>query len=81
MSQGTSGDLMWMDYSAPPKDIGYDAYARALTEKVAEVWRKLEFRDWVPLKMAERTLALNYRVPDKARLALARPSFHTFARK
>ena len=72
MSQGTSGDLMWMDYGAPAKDIGYDAYAKVLAEKVAEVWRTLKFHDWVPLKMAERTLALNYRAPDEARLAWAR---------
>lgn len=71
MSQGTSGDLMWMDYSAPATDIGYDAYAKAVAERVAGVVRKLEFHDWVPLKMAERTLALNYRVPDEARLAWA----------
>src|SRR6185503_11278519 len=68
MSQGTSGDLMWMDYSAPAKDIGYDAYARAVAEKVAGIVLNLKFHDWVPLRMAERTLALNYRVPDEARL-------------
>ncbi len=79
MSQGTSGDLMWMDYSAPAKDIGYDAYARAVAEKVAAVVRDLKFHDWVPLKMAERTLALNYRVPDEARLAWARKTAQSFA--
>ena len=72
MSQGTSGDLMWMDYSAPAKEIGYDAYAKAIAEKVASLVRSLKFHDWVPLKMAERTLALNYRAPDEARLAGAR---------
>jgi len=30
MSQGTSGDLMWMDYSQPKTDIGCDAYAEAI---------------------------------------------------
>ncbi|HAB17599.1 MAG TPA: hypothetical protein DCE44_14240, partial [Verrucomicrobiales bacterium] len=72
MSQGTSGDLMWMDYSAPAREIGYDAYAQEIAEEVAEVWRSLKFHDWVPLRMAERTLALNYRAPDAARLAWAR---------
>ena len=78
MSQGTSGDLMWMDYSAPAKDIGFDAYAKALAEEVAEVVRTLKFHDWVPLKMAERTLALNYRAPDQARLAWARQTAQGF---
>ncbi len=72
MSQGTSGDLMWMDYGAPANNIGYDAYARAVAEKVAGIVRNLRFHDWVPLNMAEATLPLNYRVPDEARLAWAR---------
>lgn len=79
MSQGTSGDLMWMDYSAPAKDIGYDAYAKAIALKVIEVVREIKFHDWVPLKMAERTLVLNYRAPDKARLEWARKTAQTFA--
>lgn len=78
MSQGTSGDLMWMDYSAPAKDIGYDVYARAIAEKVAGVVRNMKFHNWVPLKMAERTLALNYRTPDEARLAWARKMAQIF---
>ncbi len=27
MSQGTSGDLMWMDYGVPRENINYDGYA------------------------------------------------------
>lgn len=79
MSQGTSGDLMWMDYSAPATNIGYDAYAKAVAEKVADIVRHLQFHDWVPLKMAERTLTLNYRVPDETRLAWARKTALSFA--
>ena len=30
MSQGTSGDQMWMDYGRPKKDPGLDAYAEAV---------------------------------------------------
>lgn len=33
MSQGTSGDLHWMDYSKPAKDMGLDEYAKALAGK------------------------------------------------
>jgi len=78
ISQGTSGDLMWMDYSAPARDIGYDAYARELAVKAAEVVRGIQFKDWVPLRMAERTLELNYRVPDASRLVWARQLAKTF---
>jgi len=36
MSQGTSGDQMWMDYSAPANDIGYDAYAKEVATRGLE---------------------------------------------
>ena len=72
MSQGTSGDLMWMDYGAPRREIGYDAYAREVAAKVARLVQNLQWRDSAPLKMAERRLPLGYRVPDDPRLAWAR---------
>ncbi len=72
MSQGTSGDLMWMDYSIPAMDIGYDAYAKQIAEEVAEVWRGIKFHDWVPIKMAESKLVLNFRIPSEERLQWAR---------
>lgn len=72
MSQGTSGDLMWMDYGAPQRKIGYDAYAREIAERVHKAAGEIRFQDWVPLRAAVRKLELNYRVPDEARLERAR---------
>jgi hypothetical protein len=72
MSQGTSGDLMWMDYGSPRRFIGYDAYAREVAEHALEAYRRIDWRDSVSLRMAERTLTLRYRVPDEPRLAWAR---------
>ncbi|MBL9134371.1 MAG: c-type cytochrome [Verrucomicrobiales bacterium] len=72
MSQGTSGDLMWMDYGAPRNEIGYEAYAKDIAGRVHAVYRGLQFRREAPLRMAERRLSLGYRVPDEARLAWAR---------
>ncbi len=72
LSQGTSGDLMWMDYGAPRREIGYDAYAREMAQRVAGMVRGMQWRESAPLKMAERTLKLSYRVPDEKRLAWAR---------
>jgi hypothetical protein len=65
MSQGTSGDLMWMDYAAPRRDIGYDAYAKEMADQVAGLLKKVEWQESVSLKMAERTLKLDYRVPNR----------------
>ena len=72
MSQGTSGDLMWMDYGAPRRQIGYDAYAKEVAQRVADMVRGLKWQESAPLKMAERKLELGYRVPDEKRLAWAR---------
>jgi putative membrane-bound dehydrogenase-like protein len=72
MSQGTSGDQMWMDYGSPKNEIGYDAYAREIADRVLEGWKRIDWRDRAPLRMAERRLELRYRVPDAERLAWAR---------
>jgi hypothetical protein len=72
MSQGTSGDLMWMDYAKPRKDIGYDAYADALARKVHDACAAIRYHDWAPLVMREAKLNLSFRVPNAERLASAR---------
>jgi hypothetical protein len=72
MSQGTSGDQMWMDYAAPQRDPGYDTYAKELAERVTAMVKGLMWQEGGPLRMAERRLELNYRVPDTNRLAWAR---------
>src|SRR5204862_531523 len=72
LSQGTSGDLMWMDYASPKVEIGYDAYAKEVAARAFEACQKIQYQAWVPLKMAERKLPLNYRAPDDSRLAWAR---------
>ena len=72
MSQGTSGDLMWMDYGAPRRQIGYDAYAKEVAQRVAEMVRGIKWQESAPLKMAERKLELTYRVPDEKRLTWSR---------
>ena len=72
MSQGTSGDQMWMDYGQPRKDPGLDAYADAVAGYAERAYRAIAYRDRVPLAMAETTLGLRRRVPDETRLAWAR---------
>ena len=72
MSQGTSGDLMWMDYSQPKTDIGCDAYAEAIARIAQEAYSRIDYHDWVPLVMREAKLTLAYRVPNEQRLTWAR---------
>ncbi len=72
MSQGTSGDLMWMDYGAPKPREDLDQYSAEVAEVAARAYREIQYRDWVPLVMRETRLTLQRRVPDEARLAWAR---------
>ena len=62
MSQGTSGDQMWMDYGQPKSAITLDAYAEGVTQYAHQAYQRIEYRDWAPLGMAETTLSL--RPPD-----------------
>ena len=72
MSQGTSGDQMWMDYGAPRKEIGYEAYAREVAQRAHGVFPLMRFRRDVRLGIEEQKLRLRYPVPDTNRLAWAR---------
>jgi hypothetical protein len=72
MSQGTSGDLMWMDYGEPEVKRKLDEYAGELAEIALEAYRKIEYRDTADLAMREAKLTLARRTPDAARLKWAR---------
>ncbi|MDP6545169.1 MAG: hypothetical protein QGH60_14375 [Phycisphaerae bacterium] len=72
MSQGTSGDLHWMDYSRARRKIDIASYSRQLAKIAFDAYGKLEHHKSVPLAMAERKLKLRRRTPDEARLAWAK---------
>lgn len=71
MSQGTSGDSMWMDYSKPAPQPDLEQYTLEVAGVVHEAYKSIEYQDWVSLAMAETTLKLGRRVPDPQRLAWA----------
>lgn len=72
MSQGTSGDSMWMDYSRPRRRITLEQYTQEVAQVAKEAYEKIRFRDWIPLDMAQTTLRLRRRVPDAKRLQWAK---------
>ena len=72
MSQGTSGDLMWMDYSAPQQNMDFDAYGKDMAKGVAALCESLHWMEDGPMAMAQKTLNLAYRVPGPDRLEWAR---------
>jgi hypothetical protein len=72
MSQGTSGDQMWMDYGQSKKEPGLDPYADAVARFAQQAYQSITYRDWVSLAMAETKLVVARRVPDERRLAWAK---------
>jgi hypothetical protein len=72
MSQGTAGDLHWMDYSQPKNNLGIHQYAEALAKIAAEAYAKIEYRDSAPIAMCEKKLTLGRRTPDEKRLEWAK---------
>ena len=73
ISQGTSGDLMWMDYGAKGKSFSMESYAEAVATNAEKALRSIEYQEVAPLGIVERILPLAYRLPDEKRLAWARP--------
>lgn len=80
MSQGTSGDLHFMDYALPAdqqpfkgKPDGFARYCRGLADLALEAVRGAEHLPGLSLAMAEARLPLKRRFPDEARLAWAAP--------
>ncbi|MBM3334980.1 hypothetical protein FJY63_10000 [Candidatus Sumerlaeota bacterium] len=73
MSQGTSGDLQWMDYGQPAPKRDIDAYAEGIARIVADACRKIQYRDkGVSLAMREKEITLGVRLPDAKRLEWAK---------
>jgi hypothetical protein len=71
LSQGTSGDLMWMDYGKAKSTATLDSYTDGLVAIAAAALQRVEHSDRVPLGMREAKLTLGRRTPDLARLAWA----------
>ena len=71
LSQGTSGDQMWMDYGKPQTKITIEEYTQGLVDLVAAAQQKIEHCNWVPLAMEEAKITLERRLPDEQRTAWA----------
>jgi hypothetical protein len=72
MSHGCSGDIYLTDYTLPKEERSpwknITNYAAAMVGIALDAYETIEYRSDVDIDMAERRLAMNYRVPDKALL-------------
>jgi putative membrane-bound dehydrogenase-like protein len=73
MSQGTSGDLHWMDYSRPKTRITRTEYAKQISERIISTCQDVDHRSDLNLAIAEARIRLSRRLPDSQRLAWAKP--------
>jgi putative membrane-bound dehydrogenase-like protein len=74
VSQGTSGDLHYMDYSkAKDAELTRTKYAAGLAEIALRAQADISHRGDLPLVMAEAKLPLGRRLPSPERLAWAAP--------
>ena len=68
-SHGCSGDIWRRDYSKPPGQRNdarsIDDYTRGLLTVAMGAYDGIVYREQVTLKMIERRMTLNYRVPDQ----------------
>ncbi len=71
LTQGTSGDLMWMDYGSAKKTVSAPDYAEAVAKYAAQALRQVQYRESAPLAMVEKKMPLAYRVPDEKRMEWA----------
>jgi len=81
MSQGTSGDLMWMDYGVKRKNITLESYSQAVAKNAFKAYEQIAWRDHAKLGMVQKTLPLKYRVPDERRLEWAKKRVETLQGK
>ncbi|MEQ1843080.1 MAG: hypothetical protein ABL994_21970, partial [Verrucomicrobiales bacterium] len=74
VSQGTSGDLHYMDYSrAKDPELTRSKYAAGLAGIALKARKEIQHRTGLPLAMAEAKLPLSRRLPSNERLAWAAP--------
>lgn len=63
MSNGTSGDANCIDFSKPERKFDRFTVAESVAQAALRAYRKIEYRDWVPLTMEEKGLELRVRHP------------------
>ncbi|MCA9197200.1 MAG: HEAT repeat domain-containing protein [Planctomycetales bacterium] len=74
LSQGTSGDLWWGDYSKPADQKPFDnmeQFVDQLARRATELWNQIECQTSVTLAMEQKELTLKRRTPSPERLAWA----------
>lgn len=82
MSQGTSGDLWWGDYSLPERQTwSLEEFTSGIVEKSMEAMKGVDYRSEPTLAMAEQRITLGRRLPSAEQLAWGRAKVAALAGK
>lgn len=80
LNNGTSADANCLDFTRAKRRVfDYQSVGRDLARAAYDAYRTITYRDWVPLDMCERELALNVRMPTEEEITRARQFMKTFA--
>ena len=73
MSQGTSGDLWWGDYSLPKRqEWSLEAFSAGIVDRALKALDGAEYEQNLSLAMGEKRVSMERRLPDEERLTWAR---------
>jgi hypothetical protein len=73
ISQGTSGDLHYMDYSQPRVDVVTEKYAEELATQAVRAMDAIRYSESVPLDLQQSTMTFVRRLPSRQKLEWAAP--------
>ncbi|MCI0357599.1 MAG: hypothetical protein L0211_03825 [Planctomycetaceae bacterium] len=73
LANATSGDMWLMDYTEKARrDFTLQGVAQEVAAAAHEAYGRIEYRDWVPLAMAESQLTVDVRMPSEEEVAKAK---------
>ncbi|MCL2743332.1 MAG: hypothetical protein FWE67_05730 [Planctomycetaceae bacterium] len=72
MSNGTSGDANCIDVFNPNRKFDYKSVGEDTAQAAMDVWVNIQHFDWVPLKMIEKRITFNNRVPTPEEVQAAK---------
>lgn len=71
MSQGTSGDSYWRDYSRTEHNREISEFAQGMADKAMKVYEQIQYQTRPEVVMLETTLTLGRRTPSPERMVKA----------
>ncbi|MEM7236034.1 MAG: LamG-like jellyroll fold domain-containing protein, partial [Planctomycetota bacterium] len=80
LSQGTSGDLHWMDYARPRRNESLNSYTQKLSTLALDALKHIRYSRSAPIAIAEHRVSIARRTPDGERLKWANDTLEIGAR-